>query len=374
MSQDSHEPIAARVFSPWKWIAWTVAILVGLWVAITAVDRHQMEKLRTEVESRGGRLEGQEFPPAWYHWLETKAPTDWLRQAVLRLKGNFRRVVSVHVPPGSLLPSQFFSRLSRFQKINWIELPSCQLSDQDFEGLTKFTELGYLDLRGNPVTDKGLAQLSELSSLQVLLLDETHAGDQVLQQAFNMPKLTTLLMSKTKVTDAGLKELGSHAAAARPTLKVLFLNGTQISDEGLNSLLTQPSLTHFSLSGCEITDRGLGAIDDVRFPLLTALDVGETKVTGDGISKLRLDHLQSLSFPDVAMTDEHWRGLTGLKKLDYVTWGDVSLRRVEVFHATGKRTRLDTFKATGVRSGARCKGPFLSFGRCFPELPATAVP
>ena len=367
MSQDSHEPIAAPLFSPWKWIAWAAAILVGLWVASTAVDRHRMEQLRTEVESRGGRLEGQELPPGWYHWLVTKVPSDWAKQTAIKLKSNFRRVVAVHLPPGATLPPQFISRLTRFQQINTIDLPGCQLTDLDLEGLPKFTKLKYLDLRENPVTDKGLAQLGELSSLEVIILDETRAGDEVLRQASKLPKLITLMLSKTNVTDAGLGALGTDPASGHPTLKVLFLNGTQISDTGLSLLPPQPALTQLTLEGCAITDRGLGEINDGRFPMLTALNVLETKVTADGISRLRLGHLQSLGFPNVAMTDKHWRGLTGLKKLDYVFWGDASLRRVEEFPATGHRLRLDSFRATGVFRSGRRNGLFM--GQRFPQSP-----
>ena len=56
------------------------------------------------------------------------------------------------------------------------------------------------------------------------------------------------------------------------------------------------------------------------------------------------------------MTDEHWRDLAGLKKLNYVAWGDNTLQRVEVVIVLGggRRTRLDEFLMIfAIRNGRR---------------------
>lgn len=351
MSQDSHEPDAAPRFSPWRWIGWTAAILVGLWVAISAVHRHRMEKLRTEVESRGGRLEGEEIPPGWYTWLLTKASLGWAQAAHLKLRGNFRRVVHVHVPPGATLPPNFISRLTCFKQLRRFELQDCHLTDADLDGLSEFVNLKYLDLRKNPVSDRGLANLDKLVNLEAIALDETRAGDQVLRQASRLPNLITLSLPQTVVTDEGLKDLGTF-----PKLRCLLLSGTRISDLGLESLPPLPNLLQLSVNECAITDRGLASIDDARFPALTALGLSQTQVTADGVSRVRSSRLQSYAFPDVAMTDEHWRDLVGLKKLDYVSWGDVELRRREHFFPSrsGRRTRIDSFRTvTTIRDGRR---------------------
>ena len=350
MPQDDHENPAEPRFSLWRWIAWTAALLVGLWVALTAVDRHQMEKLRTEVESRGGWLQGRNLYPGWYTSLLTKAPNGWPKQAVQKLSGCFLRVVEVRLPPETALPQDFILRLSRFQRVTHLELPYCHLTDADLDGLSKFKELQYLNLSGNDVTDAGLAHLDELPDLRYLIFQRTRVGDGVLFQASRLPNLSCLNVGETSITDAGLRTL-----ATLPNLTALYLGSDQISDTGLASVAPQPSLTQLGLRGSQITDKGLNTIDDVHFPALRHLDIAETQVTAEGVSRLRLSELRGLSFPNVTMTDEHWRDLVGLKTLDYASWGDVELRRREHFWGGGgRRIRIDSFRTvTTIRDGHR---------------------
>ena len=336
MPQDDHEPDHVRSYPLWKWIAWCAVLLIGHWGAVTAVDRHQMERLLTEVESRGGRLEGSvSRPPGWYLWLVDHAPNDWLEEFVLKFYGNFRRVVAVRVPPGTTLPPQFISRLTRFRQITVIELPDCHLTDFDLKGLSKFTELKSLNLQRNPVTDKGLGLLSELSSLEIILLNDTRVGDLVLEQTLSLPKLNTLDLSRPNVTDAGLRSL-------RP----------------------QPTLLGLTFKGCAITDRGLDEFDDAHFPNLRSLNVSETQVTADAVSRLRLGNLQSLSFPNFSMTDDHWRELLEMKSLFYLTWGDVWLHRSETSLVSPLGTRSSSFVVFSVPNHGRHRlrrGPIIRF-------------
>ena len=366
MPDNSDQSNAASRFSPWRWLAWGAAILAGILVASAALDRYRMEKLRAEVESRGGRLEGQLIYPGWYKWLLAKAPQGWARQTVLKLSGNFRRIVTVNVPPGSALPPHFISRLTRFQSLGKLILPGCHLTDSDLDGLSKFSELRILVLRDNPVSDRGFTHWDKLQLLRTIDLQGTRFGDECLSQIVWLPNLSYLDLTNSSVTDAGLRIMGSH-----PTLRTLFLSGTQVSDGGLNKLATQPQLSQLSLDNCPITDAGLAAIDDRRFPLLVSLDISGTQVTAEGVSRLRLGRLLRYSFPAVSMNDENWHELAGLKKLDYVTWGDVDLRRCEVFPAggRGRRTRLDAFRTVTItRNGRRMPAS----GEIFPK--SAAVP
>lgn len=352
MQENSDPTTAAPRFSPWRWLAWGAAILAGILVASAALDRYRMEKLRAEVESRGGRLEGQLIYPGWYKWLLAKAPQGWARQTVLKLSGNFRRIVTVNVPPGSALPPHFISRLTRFQSLVNLRLPGCHLTDSDLDGLSKFSELRILVLRDNPVSDRGFTRWDKLQSLTIIDFKGTRIGDEFMGHVARLPKLAYLDLTNSSVTDAGLRAIGSHP------LRTLFLSGTQVSDSGLNELAPLPHLSQLTLDNCPITDTGLAAIDDHRFPLLVSLTISGTQVTAEGVSRLRLGHLQRYSFPAVAMTDEDWRELAGLKKLDYVTWGDVELRRCEVFPVggRGRRTRLDAFRTqTSIRDGRRVR-------------------
>ena len=366
MSQDSHESTAVRAFSPWKWIAWTAAILIGLWIATTAVHRHRMEKIRTEVESRGGRLEGNDFYPDWYDWLLTKAPNGWPKEAVLKLKGNFQRVVSVRLPPGVTPPHDLISRLAIFPRLEELVLRDCHLTDADLEGLSKLTALKLLALDGNPVSDRGLADLDKLVVLEYVYLHGTRAGDEVLRDASRIPKLDYLDLTNTDATDAGLSDLGSC-----PKLSTLMLDNTRVSDSGIASLAPQPSLLCFSLGGCSITDRGLGTIDDDHFPTLGVLNLEKTQVTADGVARLRLNRLGALIISNLPLADEHWRELARMKALFFVQWGEKLLGRESGRSSTGRSFVLDSFiQADGMGLFGPTISPSRPIRERYPQSPA----
>lgn len=347
MPQDSNDAVAAPGISLWKLIAWTTAILVGLWVSITAVQRYRMEKLRTEVESRGGRLEGQVIQPRWYSWLATKVPNGWPRQTVLKFSDSFRRVVHVHLPEGSFLPPDFVSRLSIFRQVQQLDLPNCDLSDADLEKLSAFSELHHLNLNGNRVSDRGLAELDRLPFLRTLELGQTRVGDGVLHQVSSLKSLVSLNVSATLVTDDGLRAMGSP-----PSLRYLYLSGSRISDSGLSAMDAQPVLILLELTGCPISDQGLREINDSRFPSLQSLNVAETQVTADGIADMKLNGLRELkwlTFPHVRMMDHHWLSLATVKSLVRLNWGDVQLRREFIWlPASRSRMPLDSFEVVGI--------------------------
>ena len=371
MSQDSHEPITPHSFSPWKWIAWTAAILVGLWVAITAVHRYRMEKVRTEVESRGGRLEGREVFPGWYEWLLEKCPNGWPAAALLKFNGNFQRVVVVHLPPGTTPPHDLIARLIEFREIKQLRLPASQLTDADLDGLSKLTSLQQLNLSGNAVTDRGLAQLANLPELAELELFETRAAGHFLEHSSRWPNLSSINLSHSPVTGEGLARMGSL-----PNLRFLLLDHSQVSDVGLTSLATQPDLRTLRLDDTLITDKGLAAVDNLRFPKLEVLNVSKTAVTAEGISRLQLSRLKQLYLPQVELSDEHWRELVRMMSLRFVRWGEIDLRREFGLDATGRHILLDSFVGVRIINGGRrvFGGPPRYEQLRFPKSPAPETP
>lgn len=338
MSHKSHEPLAEHGFSPWRWIAWTLALVLGLWVAIMAVHRHRMEKIRSEVESRGGRLEGEHFSPGWYEWLLAITPGGWPKEAVLKFKGNFQRVTIVHLPPATTPPHDLIARLNAFKQIRELSLPECQLTDDDLDGLSKLTSLRQLNLSGNAVTDRGLAQLANLSELRVLELFETRAAGHFLEHSSRWPELSSLRLSRSPVTGEGLARMGTL-----PNLRVLLLDHSHVSDLGLTSLAVQPELATLTLDASLITDQGLAAVDDRRFPKLQVLQVGQTAVTANGVSRLQSSGLARLMVPNLELSDEHWRELTRMKKLTLVRLDEVEYWRETKRGPTGGRIVLDSF-------------------------------
>lgn len=348
MPHDSHEPTVERGVSPWRWIAWTLVLLVSLWVTVAAVHRYQMVKIRSEVESRGGRLEGRELSPGWYRWLEAKAPTDWLKQMAIKGRANFRRVHAVSVPPGSELPPDFVSRLTIFRHVRQLQMANCNLDDRDLERLPEFRELTYLNLSGNRVSDNGVVGLDRLPLLRTLELAETRVGDGVLRQLSSHPSLVSVNVSGTLVTDDGLRAMGSPRR-----LCYLYLSGTRVSDSGLAALNTQPYLKLLELTGCPISDRGLQEINDARFPSLNTLHLKDTQVTADGIATMKVNSprdLKWLNFPNVPMENHHWESLAAIKSLVRLTWGDVQLRRGYTRSAKTRRSLLplDSFEVMGL--------------------------
>ena len=97
--------------------------------------------------------------------------------------------------------------------------------------------------------------------------------------------------SSGKISDDGLRRLAAHPQLKQ--LKRLYLTGTEITDVGLGHLTLLLELDTLTLSDCDqITDRGLMALHGCKN--LTLLRLQGTKVTPDGVARLRKELLPNI--------------------------------------------------------------------------------
>lgn len=105
--------------------------------------------------------------------------------------------------------------------------------------------------------------------------------DKEIEQILHIaPNVVEVDLSRTKVTDEGLKHIGKLAR-----LTHLNLSRTQITDKGLEHLSGLRSLQHLNLYGTGVSNAALPTLAKHR--KLKALYTWQTKITADGLSKLR---------------------------------------------------------------------------------------
>lgn len=105
--------------------------------------------------------------------------------------------------------------------------------------------------------------------------------DKEIEQILHIaPNVVEVDLSRTKVTDEGLKHIGKLAR-----LTHLNLSRTQITDKGIAHLSGLRSLEYLNLYGTGVSDAVLPMLAKHR--RLKALYAWKTKITSEGLSKLR---------------------------------------------------------------------------------------
>jgi hypothetical protein len=126
-------------------------------------------------------------------------------------------------------------------------------------------DIGYLD-----INDEALAQLS-VSKLHELVLKGNPITDKSLQHVASIWRLN---LSETKCTGTGLGQLTGTLS--------LVLDGTSADDSAIKQLLaSNKALCHLSLRNTQVTDALLPTLQQT--PSLTELEIGEGKITRDGL-------------------------------------------------------------------------------------------
>ncbi len=141
-----------------------------------------------------------------------------------------------------------------------------------------------IDLTGKRLTRSHFQRLGNLPLLQHLVLANTTTHDDDLSYLAGLPSLDSLDLSGTQITDTGLKSINSIR------LRALDLSKTKISDAGLKRLCDNygvgGNIAVLSLSRTDITDAGVQFLGQMK--RLRELRVDETKMTNQGIEKLRI--------------------------------------------------------------------------------------
>jgi hypothetical protein len=155
------------------------------------------------------------------------------------------------------------------------------VTDNDLAGIPSLDRLRNLSLGRTSVTDAGLAHLAGAKSLEWLDLSGTPITDKGAAIIADMTRLTQLFLEGTKITDASLAIAGKFKSLEELDLSHL----PSITDEGLASLATLRQLKVLHLTGSPIGDAGLAHLHGLK--QLESLDTDGTKVTADGLKKLK---------------------------------------------------------------------------------------
>jgi len=116
--------------------------------------------------------------------------------------------------------------LSRLERLEWLDLAHCEITDVGIERLHENTPLRRLNLEGTRITDKSMKRIGQFHDLEELDL------------------------SNTQVSDAGLREL-----LGLTKLRVFWLTGTHVSDQGLQWLAQLPQLRTLDVGRSQITTK-----------------------------------------------------------------------------------------------------------------------
>ena len=141
-------------------------------------------------------------------------------------------------------------------KIVELSLEYTGILDDELAHLREFPDLRTLSLAGTKVTDNGLQHLAQLKNLQSLSLYYTGIADNGIRHLRDCRHLQFINLVATGTTAKGLSDL-----ADLPELETLILELAPLSDADLETFQ--------------------------HFPKLTALDLINTKITEEGIEKLR---------------------------------------------------------------------------------------
>ncbi len=197
--------------------------------------------------------------------------------------------------------------LDKLPKLEYIALDNTNVTDAGLKHLADLKSLKILYLGSNSLTAAGIKHLSGLRGLQFLDLSDLPIGDDALPSLAGMKKLEKLNLYDTNVTLEGTFGF----AKALPDLEVTapfgrLIGGRRLTmspgveDADLARLKKLPTLRELDLWECDqITDAGLEHVKTLE--QLTALELGFTKVTDDGLGELQA--MKNLAKLDVRETN-----------------------------------------------------------------------
>ena len=164
-----------------------------------------------------------------------------------------------------------------------IDLSHSRVTDADLVHLRAFQHFGQLNLSDTEVSDAGLDHLREVVAYRFIDLSRTRVTNP-----------SVLFGNNSLDHPAGLKLSGNRFAQGLvlPTrrqwcpLQELDLSQTNLDDQMLESLPDGlVNLSSLDLSGTEVSD--LRVLMLLRFEGLTKLDLRDTKVTAEGVARLK---------------------------------------------------------------------------------------
>jgi internalin A len=208
----------------------------------------------------------------------------------LAVARNWRKLRRLNLR-GTKVTDTGMVHIAEHPSIEAIDVGFSLFTDGGFEPLTTIPNLKELAVGGNKITDVGLNSLRLMPKLTVLDLggaQRTDSGmwaasvtERGLEAIGTLVNLRELNLRGAKIGDATAGKFATLAA-----LRVIDLSETQLSAAGLSTLAKLPSLERLALYKCARVDDAVVAVIEAM-PALQWVDLNGTKVTPDGIARLR---------------------------------------------------------------------------------------
>jgi hypothetical protein len=199
--------------------------------------------------------------------------------------------------------------VSKGPSLTFLDIRETNLSENAINSLAALTRLEFLRLEIINATDQAMKGLSKLQNLNWIdLTGSVGFGSSVAELLSKLPKLAALCLSRTKTGDEGLLHFSRLTK-----LKQLSVDCTLITDKGIESLTLCKSLEYLELSGNpKITDRCIPSLLKIR--TLNSLAIGKTRISWDGIKRLKALHLEALVVDNKQVTATHEKELTSIAR------------------------------------------------------------
>lgn len=229
---------------------------------------------------------------------------------------------------GDDVTDELFRSLEQDRDLEQLTIWGGPIDNQRLQPLSRMTWLKGLALGEMPIDDGMFLYLKELKNLELLILAYTNnrcdfselaglplrdvrlegskqVGDHAVRSLAAFPTLRNLEVHMTGVTDKGLESLadselevlwvgpritshGMKTIGTMKRLKHLDICAAGVTDEGVRAIVGLRELEKLWLSGCGITDDVVDMICEL--PPLQELAVGNTRITSEGLERLRHRH------------------------------------------------------------------------------------
>lgn len=204
---------------------------------------------------------------------------DHSAREVVELEGD--RVVRIGLGSNHVATDDALKHLKHFPDL--VELALGQkMTDGALKYLKYVPDIKILDMNCTKFTDKGLSQLKHMRRLEKLSLGGCRGiTDDGMVHVGRLSHLRQLDLSSTKIGNEGLAHLTGLANLER--LDVYWY--TKVTNPGLEHIGRLTNLRWLRISKTKIGNAGLHHLESLK--KLEMLIIGETKVTEEGVARLR---------------------------------------------------------------------------------------
>lgn len=237
---------------------------------ITALSEMRSEG-QSQVQRRGDLARWYAFSIAHTHQLldgKNLASRRWIYQQLAKLYQ-----INLQVP-GAMPPDDSELSLVDFLRVN----------DQVLRANPTSRRWSKLCLSGSQVTESGLETIKPANSFRWIDLTRLSIRSDDVKRLVPMPSsLQQLSLESTGVDDS----IADWIAQANQ-LSELDLSQTRCGDRTIAALVNHRRLRTLWLTGSAITDASIPILN--RLPAIESIDLQRTKVTAQGLAKLKIDH------------------------------------------------------------------------------------